>query len=404
MVQSLIVILISLVAAYILAELFHKLKIPRVVGQICAGLLLGIGIIRDYLFTAENLNALSFLANLGIILLFYYVGLEIDFKRFVGNVKRSMLISILNTFIPFIAGFLVVYYGFNLAILPSIIIGLTLSVSSQAVCVDILEELKLLKTKIGALLLSTGTIDDLMELVLITGLLSLIQLGRNKMALTNLFLDMLIFATIIIMARLWFIPLILKLFSKEHSSTARFTASMIIVLLIASLSEILGFGLIIGALLAGMIVRQTILKDTKLPDWQEHDIARSVHIVAFGFLIPLFFVWIGVSVDLPLVFVESWLILILTFIALIGTIIGTVLALWFTGGSLREGLVIGWGLSPKGDIELVISALALNAGIISKSIFTALIIMSMITTVISPIIFTWLSKKYLIKNRKPVPS
>ena len=186
----------------------------------------------------------------------------------------------------------------------------------------------------------------------------------------------------------------LAFFDKEHSSTARFTASMIIVLLVASLSEVLGLGLIIGALIAGVIVRQTIFKDHLLSSWQEHDIARSVHILAFGFLIPLFFLWTGLSVDFSLVFKETGLILFLAFLSIFGNVAGVMIPMLFTKGSWQEGLLLGIGLSPKGDVELAVAALALEAALISQSLFAVLVMMSVLTTIISPILFRVLAKRY----------
>ncbi|HLC81868.1 MAG TPA: cation:proton antiporter [Candidatus Nanoarchaeia archaeon] len=398
MVQTLLTILVCLVVAYFFGELLHKFKIPRIVGQVGAGLFLGIEIIKKILFTTEGLETLSFLAHLGIILLFYYVGLEVDFKTMFRTANRSILISAFNTSLPLLLGFLVSYFLFDLGVIAGLIVGLCLSVSAQSISIELLEELRLIKTRIGMLIISAGMFDDIIELFVITGILSAIQLGKNKLALLTLFFDTLIFVLIIVAARLWFIPFILSFFGKEHSSTARFTASMIIVLLVASLSEVLGLGLIIGALVAGMIVRQTIFKDKVLSSWQEHDIANSVHIVAFGFLIPLFFVWIGLSVNLSLVVENFWLIFLLFVLAIVGTVGGTILAMLLTKGTAKEGLLLGIGLSPKGDIELVIAALALESALITQSIFAALVMMSMLTTIISPILFTLLSARYVKKN------
>ena len=94
MINPLIFILISLGLAYFLAEIVKKLGLPRVVGQISAGLILGIPLIRKYLSATDNLEILSFLANLGIVLLFYYVGLETDFRTVTKNIQQSVLISL----------------------------------------------------------------------------------------------------------------------------------------------------------------------------------------------------------------------------------------------------------------------------------------------------------------------
>ncbi len=290
MIQPLLIIMLCLVLAFVFSEVFRMINLPRVVGQVSAGLLLSIPSLKEILFDRASSDALSFLAHLGIILLFYYVGLETNFKAFTKNLKKSLFISFFNTTIPLFIGFLLMYFLFDMSFLASVIIGICLAVSAQSVSVDILEELKLLRSKIGNIIISAGAVDDVFELLLVSILLSSFHFVINNLTVTRLFIDITIFILFIAAARLWLVPFTLRFFDREHSSTARFMSSMIIVLGIASFSEFLGIGLLIGAMVAGMIVRQTIFKEVNIPNWEEHDIARSTHIISFGFLIPLFFV------------------------------------------------------------------------------------------------------------------
>lgn len=396
MVSPFVMILIALLLAFIISEVLKRtLGVPRVVGQVGAGLILGITLFRSFLFNQENLDVLSFLANLGIILLFFYVGLETNPSVFKKNIKRSLSISLVNTTLPFVLGFLIMKYIFEFNTIISMIIGVALSVSAQSISIGMLEELKLVKSKLGETIISAGAVDDLFELILVSILLSFFQLTVTDAPHLNLALGLLFFIALVIVARIWFIPSILKFFDREKSSTARFTGALLIVLLIASLSELLGMGFIIGALIAGMIVRQTIFKDLGIPDWEEHDIARSMHIIAFGFLIPLFFVWVGLNTDLGSITSNVFFVAILIIIALLGTVGGTTIAVLLNKGTWREGMMIGWGLTPKGDVELGIATLALSAGIITPAIFTALVVMALVTTLISPLMF-----KYLVSSSK----
>lgn len=397
MVTALIVILVSLSLAYFLAEVVKKLGLPRVVGQISAGLILGIPLINNFLLTEKTLDILSFLANLGIVLLFYYIGLETNFTAFTKNLRQSVLISLFNTFLPLILGFIVMKFFFDFSTVVSLIIAVSLAVSAQSVSLDILEELKLLKSRLASRIIGAGAVDDIIELILVSIIFSIFHVVISNLTLTKLFLDILLFMTVLIAARLWLVPRALKLFDKEKSTTARFTGSLLIVILIASLAEFLGIGLLIGAMVAGMIVRQTILKDRSIPDWEEHDIARSVHLIAFGFLIPLFFVMVGLNVDLSLFFPELWLILLLFLISVVGTVGGSLIAVLLSKGTFKEGLTLGFGLTPKGDVELVIATLALNSGIITVPIFTALVMMSLLTSIVAPIFFTYL----VLKGKSP---
>src|SRR3989338_2084976 len=167
MATALIVILVSLGFAYFLSEIVKKLGLPRVVGQISAGLILGIPLVKGYLFTGDHLDILSFLANLGIVLLFYYVGLESNFNILTKNLKLSLMISLFNTLIPLILGFILMKFLFGFSLVVSLIVGVSLAVSAQSVSLDILEELNLLKSRIGRLIISAGAIDDVFELILV---------------------------------------------------------------------------------------------------------------------------------------------------------------------------------------------------------------------------------------------
>ena len=400
MVNPLIIVLVSLSLAYLCAEIVRRLGLPRVVGQISAGLILGIPLIKEYLFVNQNIQILSFLGNLGIVLLFYYVGLETNIKNFTKNINEFILVSLFNTLIPLILGFLVMKFLFDFSILVSLIIGISLAVSAQSVSLDILDELKLLKSKIGRLIIGSGAVDDVIELILVGILFSIFHVAGSKPTLTKLLIDILYFLIIIIIARLWVIPHGLKFFDRQKSSTSRFTGALLLVLLIASLAEFFGIGLLIGAMIAGILVRQTIMKDITIPDQEEHDIAKSLHIISFGFLIPLFFVSVGLQVDLSLLLEEFWFILLLLAIALGGTIGGSMLGVVLSGGTAKEGFKLGWGLRPKGDIELVIASLALATKIISNDVFTALVILSLLTTIIAPIMLKYLVTRTKSKNLK----
>lgn len=387
MVQPLVMVLICLVGAYFFSYILKRIGIPSAVGQIGMGIVLSIPLLKSNLFTTQNLDLLSFLAHLGVILLFYYVGLETNLNLFTKHLKKSALISAFNTLLPLTLGFVVMKFILGYSTLVSLIIGVSLSVSAQSISLSLLNELKLVKSKIGGMIITAGAVDDIIELFLATLLLSLFHVTITHLSFSRFLVDITLFLVAIIIARMWVLPFALKFFDREKSSTARFMGSLIILLLIASLSEFLGVGVLIGAMVAGMLIRQTIIKDVVIPNWEEHDIARSIHIIAFGFLIPLFFVWIGINTNISSIATNFWFIILLVVIATLGTVGGTIIAILLDKGSLSEGMLLGWGLNSKGDIELILAALALSAGIITTGIFTALVMMSLLTTLISPIIF-----------------
>ncbi len=395
MLSSFVIVLICLALSYFISEFLKRFGIPRVVAYLSTGIILGASFLRPDIFSSPNVEVVEFLANLGIVLLFYYVGLEMDFQGFTRNFKRSVLVSLLNTLIPLAIGFLVMHFVLKFDYLQSFVVGMALSVSSQAVSVELLEELGLLKSKIGSLLVGAGAVDDLLELLLVTLVLSFFNFAVSGFTFSSLLFYLLIFLLFVVFARVWLVPMLLKFFDVEKSSTYRFMGSLVIVLLLASLSDLLGVGAFIGAIAAGIIIRQTIFKGVSFPHWEEHDIARSIHIVAFGFLIPFFSIWAGLNVDLNSAVENFGLVLFFFLIATVGTIGGTVLAIALSKGSLRQGFIVGWGLNAKGDVELVIATIALKSGLIGSGVFSAIVVMSLLTTLISPIVFRHLVTRFV---------
>jgi len=376
---------ISLMLAYVAAEVVRYFKIPRAVGQILIGFFFGIPIIQAVLFSAEILNVFSFLSDIAVVLLFFFVGMEIDLMQLKRNIREAVLISLFNTSIPFVFGFLAALY-FKQSLLSSIIIGTCLSVSAQAISLDILEELKLVKTKIGELIITTGAIDDIFELALVSATIAVISGLSAYVSLVRLISGIIVFVISVVLFKTYVIPWLIELFEREHTSASLFMGAFTITLLMAALSEFLGFGSLIGAIVAGISVRELLhYKTGKI--WEEHDIAKAVHVISFGFLVPIFLIWVGMRVSLPTLFIHPSITAVFILIAIFGTVGGALLAVVLSGNSIREGLAIGFGLTPKGDVELVIATLAFKANLISLEIFSALVFMSFVTTVIAPIIF-----------------
>ena len=395
MANILLVIFIALILAYLISEIFRRFGLPRVIGQILAGIILGIPAIKGRLFTSDALSVFSFLTNIGIILLFFFVGLEINIRKFRKNFKESSLIAVFNTLVPLTIGFLAGKYLFHLSGITSLIMGISVSVSSQAISIDILEEMKLLKSRIGNLIIASGTIDDVFELLLISLILIVFHSAAlGQVSFQKLAFDILIFVAIVIMARILLIPFALKVFEKEKSKSTLFMGALIIVLLMSYLSELFGIGSLIGALVAGMIVRQTLLTGEDRKPWRKNEISHSIHMVSFGFLIPLFFVNVGLSTSINTIPSSFLLIFVFVLIDILGTLIGTVIGVLLSKGTLTEGMIVGWGVIPKGDTELVIATLALNSGLIGANIFTAIITVALLSTFTAPIAFKVLIKRH----------
>lgn len=395
--DAMLALLIVIILAYSFGEVAKYFRIPRVVGQLLAGIILGIPGIREVILSGRNNELISFLADLGILLLFFFVGLQIDMYSFKRYFRESAMISAFNTTIPLIGGFLL-FSLLGFGTVTSVIIGICLAVSSQAVSVAVLEEAGKLKSKIGKLVITAGAVDDVFELALISVVLTLIHASIGATSTNKVLMDIGLFVVAVVLFRYIIIPVLIHLFSKDKSITHMFTGAVVITLILALVTFYLGLGAIVGALFAGIIVREVLLTGKKKP-WQEHNIAMAIHIVSFGFLVPIFFTWVGMNTDITAVITKWGMVTILTIIALGGTVLGSVIGVVLSrGGSAMEGFIVGWGVSPKGDVELVIASLALAQGIITKTVFSSLIMMALFTTIIAPVFFRGLLSKYKEKK------
>ncbi len=388
-ISILLVVLLVLLLAYLFSVGARALGMPRVVGQTMAGFLLGLPFIRPLFFTPANEPVFSFLADIGIILLFFFSGLEVNLRSFRKNAGESIAISFCNTTIPLVGGYLFSTYVLNFSPTISLLTGIALAVSSQAIALDILDEKHMLKSKLGTLVVSAASIDDLFELLLVSILLVLFNVTIEQTSMMWFVIHIILFLFIIILFKMWFVPLMLHVFEREGSRSYLFMGAFILVLLMAWLSEVLGVGSLIGAFIAGVLVRYTLLTGSKRRYWEEHEISRSVHTISFGFLIPLFFVWIGVNTQILGILNQSYIILPLLLIGIGGTLLGSILGVHLSGGSWKEGYSIGWGVIPKGDTELVIASLALGKGIIDVQLFTVIVMVAFLSTMIGSIMFKY---------------
>ena len=396
--EEFIIVMAALFSAAVAGESLARFHIPRVVSQIMVGMILGTPMIH-HLFTEQGLDAISLIADLGIVLLMFFVGLEINFKAFVKNIKIASGISLWNTTLPLAGGYLVSHYIFGMDPGVSFIIGVCLSVSATALALDMLEELNMFKSRIANMIASTGTVDDIYELILITVSISLIEAVAIQSELIALVQNATLFVLFILLSR----PLVRWTLNyvQKNKESALVMVGLIIPFMFASVSNYLGFSPLIGALISGIMVRHALVIET-IPHrpWAAHHISRHIHSIAFGFLVPIFFVHVGIQTDITAIWKNINFGIIITAIAITGTVVGTAIGYYISTRLWKEGILLGWALNSKGDTELVIASMALNAGIINPDIYSSLIFMAVVSTLVSPFIFRHLLRRVYITRFK----
>ncbi|MBI4043328.1 MAG: cation:proton antiporter [Candidatus Diapherotrites archaeon] len=389
-----VLLVIALLIAFVLSEACKHLKIPRVIGQVGTGIFLGATFFREW-FTPLVSADFSLLAGMGLVLMFFFVGLQINLRDLKNNAVAGAIISLFKTPLPILgAVFILPLVGFDFN--TSLIIGIALSVSSQAVALDFLDELGMLKSRLGKLVVTAGAVDDVFGFAIISLALSYIHLTVNPSTPFQIAGGFIAFVLILILCRYTVIPFLLKLFEEEKSNTHLFMGSMVLLFLMVVLGDYFGIGALIGAFTGGMLVRHTLLSADHHRPWEEHKIAKQIQVVSFGFFVPIFFIWVGFNTNIGAVLSDPAFTVIAVSIAFIGTIGGTTLGAVLAKHTPLEGFTAGWGLNAKGDTELAIATAALQAGAITASIYSGLIVMSVFATLVSPIVFRFLVQRHAV--------
>jgi len=396
------VLFIALSITYLFSYIFRKIGLPHILGHLTTGLILSIPLISEFLFRDDTtVRIFTTLANLGLIFLLFFIGLKINVGSLIRFSKKSINIAFMSAIIPFGLGFLVGQI-LGLDFVQSIIIGAVLSVTAEAVSGAILEELGMLNTRIGLIIIEAGIIDDLFEILTLAAIGTLIQSspfdGNSTLGVGNIVADVIIFIGLLYLVRFVFIPITFKLLGKKPTHSDLFTASFIVVLLMAATSNYLQLGTVIGALLAGVIVKQTLLKENRKEE--EKEVTDIIETLTFGFLEPVFFIWIAFTANLfDNMQTGDFLIiaLFITVVASAGKILGSVLGNHLDGGDLKEGILIGWGMNARGAVELIAIKMAFDHALVAPVIYSSIVFMTFVTTLFSPILF-----KVILKYHKKV--
>jgi Kef-type K+ transport system membrane component KefB len=385
--ETLTLLLLLLTASYAAAELSVRLRMPRVIGPLAVGLVLGI--FKTLILQDFDEKLLSSFADLGLVFLMFYVGLELDFSSMFRHAKPGIYVAVLNIVIPFSVTFAVMLLlGYNAVV--SIITGIIICVTAEAMSVNILKDLKILTTRIGEIVIMAATFDDIVEILFLAGLAGYIERSHGSGWLLLIF-HTLIFFTLIYTTRFLIMPFVLKILKKQGTGSQLFITGTIMVLLVSVVSDYLQFGKLIGAFIAGIIVKYTLIDAHEYREQRE--MKGLFEAATFGLLAPFFFIWIGMQTDLASMVASPALGLILTALAFGTKIMGSVLGSLASNGSAYEGLIIGVATTNKGIVEVVGAQIALTAGILSIGLFSAIIMMTVLTTVLSPLILGLLTRK-----------
>ncbi len=381
--QTLVIVPIILIVAFVLGELFRKVGFPPVVGQILGGMLLGISVIKSILFSDEpSFLVVDFLSVLGIVFLLFLAGLEIDIEKIKETSRDSILVSFSSALLPFFLGFtFLTLLGYNF--LTCLIFGGALMVTSEGTKVKVLMDMNALNSRLGAVMLAAGAIDDIFE-VLFLSIVVVMAHGGSFADLAKIPLELMVF---VVVAFVFFkiISKVLPYLDKNGSKdeTELFSMIVIFILVLAALSEVLQIGYLIGAIIGGFLLQISLRGIHKR---HREDMVKVTKLITLGFIVPFFFANVGLNFDFSTFFSNVNLLLVTVAIAFLGKIVGTLVVRPLSNLGIKQLYYVGWAMNSRGAAELVIALIAMQYGLIPPEIFSVLVAMSLITTLTFPFV------------------
>lgn len=374
-------LLLILTVAWLFGNAAGHVGYPALMGEILAGIVFGPAIL-GLLHPSE---ALDIFAELGVFLLMFYVGMEVDVQELFELGPQALMVAFGGFILPFGLGYLIgELIGVTLE--AALFIGIAMAATSLATKSRILVDLDLLETRIAGVLLGGALLSDVGVMVVFAGITGFIETGEVTLfGLGSVMLKAIAFFAVALVIGDRALPVVwswLEELMETHGfvdKTSAFTVALVVALLFAFLAALVDLHMIIGGFIAGLFLRQAQLND----EIYEH-MDTVVYDLAMGFFAPIFFVTVGFDLTLNVFTQDLGLLLIILAVAFLGKIVGSWVFAVPTKLTNKEGFVIGFGMNGRGTVEIIIVSIGLSAGIISQQLFSILVFMAIFTTALVP--------------------
>jgi Kef-type K+ transport system membrane component KefB len=382
-IQMTLLLFIAL-AGYLLAARINQ---SAVVGEILVGLIVGPSVLGLITYT----DFVQTLAGLGAIILLFVIGFEFKLRDLLD--VRYGIIGFVGIVIPWIGGYcLSLLFGFSFE--SAIFVGTALTATSIAITANVLKEIGVLQTDVAKAIISTAVIDDVLSLVALAITADIVSGTFSLFAVAQILAKEIAF--ILIAGALGVRILAPMLRKMDKTKLAKkypefvFISAMAIAFFYATSAELIGTSGIIGAFIAGVALGSVELVHSK----SIHESTESLYIIFAS----IFFISLGILVDIHTITQETVLFLVLlTIVAIITKVIGCGLPAKLLGMSWRDSMILGFGMSPRGEVAMIVALLGLSNNLITQDIFAVIVMMSLLTTVFTPIIY----RKWYYRDTAP---
>jgi len=374
---SLIIILVAAKVAGYLSNLAHQ---PSVLGELLAGLILGpslLNMLHWPIFDAEVIEeTITLLSEMGVLLLMFVAGLELHLSELMRSSKVSALAGMFGVILPVGAG-IGMGLAFNYDLNQSIFLGLTLGATSVSISAQTLMELKTLRSRVGFGLLGAAVFDDILVILFLSIFLALGTGSGGALDVLLIFVRMLIFFASSAAFGIWALPWLVRRVSRLPISQGVLTLGLVVMFGYGLAAELLGsIAAITGSFLAGLMFARSPEKER---------LERGMSALAYGLFVPIFLVHIGLAVDVRQLDLQAiWLLLVIIVVAVLGKFVGAGIGARLAGFSRLEATQLGAGMISRGEVGLILATVGINAGYMSAKMFSEIVGMVLVTTLITP--------------------
>ena len=386
-VQVIISVCVLLFAAKLMAELFVRIRLPIVLGELLAGMIVGPFAIGAFLmFQGEHLVVLTgevkILGEIGAIVILFMAGLEMTPKEFIRGGKASLTVGTLGVIVPFFVGFFV-FQIFGFDAFQAMLVATALTATSVAISVQVLSEFGKLKTPEARLIIGAAVIDDILAIAVLSVVTSIGGSGSEVNVTDAVFtiFKVLAFFAAMAIAAIFLVPRMVnsKMWKASGSIEGIVTAAFFGT---AGLAAWIGLSPILGSFVVGMA-----LSTTKVFERVEHYVGKLGLIFA-----PLFFAIIGAQVDFRGINSEVVVIgAIIIGVAIVTKLVGCGLPSLLFLKNKTQSKRVGIAMISRGEVGLIVAGIGLSSGVLMQNIYTTIVIMVAVTSLITPI---WLKMEY----------
>jgi Kef-type K+ transport system membrane component KefB len=378
--QMSLLLFVSL-AGYLLAS---RIGQPAVVGIILLGLLVGPSVLSLITYT----DFIRSIAHLGAIVLLFVIGLEFNVKDLTD--VKYWVIGGTGVLIPFVGGYWTCK-AFDLEFHSSLFIGVAVTATSIAITADVLREMGKLQTPAARAIIGAAVVDDILALLCLSVVQQKIRGTVSVSGTLLIFVEAVVFLALgALLGRKVLSPLMTRIDCSSMSlkyPEVVFIYAMMVAFFYAMVAESIGLSAIVGSFIAGVSLGGAELKCSK--DFREGSEYLRIIFAA------IFFVSLGVLVDFKSMDWNTlWFLLALTAVGMITKVFGCGIPAKLLGSDLRDSMVIGFGMTPRGEVAMIVALIGLNREIIDQPLYAALVAMSLLTTIIPPLIIrNWIYGK-----------